>query len=284
MMTFFKLVLFDIYNGIVKRWRYVLLFFLVTLMTNVILYIKWQNLGVDIPEALSERLTFGDYILYPMAGIREYVPDSGMPIVVPALWLFIVLLTAYVTLHYADDDLHGFGVNTLVLSQKRIYWWLSKCCWLFCSILVYVAVMCVSSLLFVWISGGVISTQISQTMPQILELNPRELVDAPWDITGALCLFPLTVFAVCLIQTLLSLYIRPLLSFVVSAVILLMSAYAQNPWLIGNYAMTVRTDIFVEHTPVSVSAGLMIVPLICVAAVACGVFRINRMDIINREA
>ena len=279
MMTFFKLVLFDIYNGIVKKWKYAILFFLVTLMTNVILYILWQDLGVDIPEVLSERLTFGDYILYPIAGM-----GSGGAPVLPVLWLSVGLLTAYVTLHYADDDLHGFGVKTLVLSKKRTYWWLSKCCWLFCSVLVYFAVMCVSSLLFVWLSGGVVSTQITHAMPIILDISSNELVVAPWNITGALWLFLLTVFAVCLIQTVLSLYIRPLLSFLASMVMLLLSAYVQAPWFIGNFAMAVRTDIFVEHTPVSVIAGLIIVPVICAAAIACGVFRINRMDIINREA
>lgn len=212
-MTFIKLMLFDIHNGILRKWRPYSLCFLIVILLDTILYVILQNAGVTNSEILNAKLTLGDYILYPLAGMRRYIPEDNLPFVFPALWLFIILYFSYITLNYPNDDLHGFGINTLILSKKRSYWWLSKCCWLFFSVFIYFVIICISSLLFTVISKGEISLNISEFMPQILQLNLRELTAPPWDITKSLCLVPLTVFSVCLIQMLLSLFIKPLLSF-----------------------------------------------------------------------
>ena len=79
-----------------------------------------------------------------------------------------------------------------------------------------------------------------------------------------------------------TLWLKPIVSFLISVVILVASAYKLSPLLLGNYAMPVRNVIY-NGTGVTNAAGVLFSAAVIAAAVLFGAVRFRKYDVLPIE-
>jgi len=87
---------------------------------------------------------------------------------------------------------------------------------------------------------------------------------------------------IALLQMLLTFFMRPIFSYILSCVLLLSSAYFASPFLPGNYLMFFRTEIFSENG-LSIFLGFCTAFFMIVLSCVIGCLRIEQMDILEKE-
>ena len=127
------------------------------------------------------------------------------------------MFTAYITLYYPFDDLEESGQNILIRSGGRQLWWLSKCLWNLTSVVVFFLLAWGVMVLGCLITGNSLSMEISPEMSKILVLDPDNYPSLPIHvIPQTFLLMPLVVAAINLLQMTVSLFVKPLISFIIN--------------------------------------------------------------------
>ena len=225
--------------------------------------------------------TFVDLLLSVMGGMKEFHYEDGEMFLFPAVWIFFFLLLLFYTLRYPTQNLDGIGKSMLILSQNRRIWWFSKCVWCCVYVLTYFLLFYISAFMMGICLGGELTLQPSEYAPYALDAG-MYLKSPPWNLIPGLLLVPLVACAITMLQMVLTLWVKPIFAYVLSCVLLLSSAYFANPALIGNYAMLFRTDIFVEEG-FPLGWGFTAAVLLIALSLLMGYFRMEHMDILNRE-
>ncbi|MBM7542281.1 hypothetical protein [Amphibacillus cookii] len=227
--------------------------------------------------------TFIDYLFSMFAGIKEYVPSMTDEFLIPVKWLLLHLFILYSTLYYPSRDLSSLGINILIRTKGRIIWWISKCLWNICYVLVVYLLIFISVIIFCLIMKEPISLNINPMF-----VNDLLEAESPYDtfsnqLVYIILLFPMFLsISLNLLQMTLSLLIKPLYSFGVMAVILLSSAYLFTPYLAGNYGMPIRSNHVVENG-FTFSGGILLFLILIVGSFMIGCFYFRRYDILDME-
>lgn len=229
------------------------------------------------------QYTYGDYLLRIFGGMREYVPAPGEPFEIPYLWLINHVGILYFTLHYMHDDLEGVGWQMILRSGNRTGWWLSKCVWNAAAVVVLYLIAWGTVSLLAGLNHAVWSFEISPFMAEIMAPGPCQLISASWQVALEITILPLlATLAVSQVQMLLCLIVRPAVSYVVSIVLFLSSAYKLSPLLPGNYAMALRSDKIISNG-VSQMTGIEIHLFLILASVVLGNLLFQKYNILNKE-
>lgn len=271
---FFKIMKYDIKNGLVKEYKKYLLFVVFFISAGIIFRLSVLNESV---------VTFGNYNLFVHSGMEEYIPDFSNRFQFPIIWVCFHMLAYFSVLYYPYNDIDGFGKSVLIQSMNRSAWYFSKCCWVIISIAIYFALFMLSQAILCLFFGDSITLLITQDYAfYSIPVTVESFTEYPTDISVLLYALP---FAVCvalgLMQTALSLIIKPFYSYIASAAILIGSAYYLSPVMLGNYAMVQRSSIFLANG-VDARIGLVFCFLLSVASIICGIFIFNKYDILNR--
>ncbi|WP_017473060.1 hypothetical protein [Amphibacillus jilinensis] len=280
-MTFYKLLKYDVKNGFRLGLINLLIVALFALAFCIDFYLR-KN-GAYIFDASTPEGTFIDYLFYIFGGIKEYIPSRTDGFIFPVKWLLLHLFILYSTLYYPYRDLSSLGLNILVRTKGRMAWWLSKSLWNICYVLACYLVIFLTVFGFCLIMQEPISLNITPMF-----VNDLLEADSPFDIFSTqlvyiILFFPLFIsLALNLLQMTFVLFIKPLYSFGVMAVILLASAYLLTPILPGNYAMPIRSEHVVENG-VQVTDGVMMVLLLIAASFIAGCDYFRRYDILNDD-
>lgn len=96
---------------------------------------------------------------------------------------------------------------------------------------------------------------------------PREAISPAFIPTLLMVWF--AILTITLLQQLISLFIKPIGSFLVMAVFLFLSAYFMKPFFFGNYAMMIRNALLCEGG-VDAAEGILILSLVSLASIAGG--------------
>ncbi len=277
-MMFIKLIRYDLRNGLLRCWKKFLISFCMFTVFCFDLYLNWSNCRLN-PSDLS----LGDYALFLFRGMREYIPDSSQPFIFPILWMLFYILIFYIVLYYPFQDLNGFGKNILVNSRKRSLWWLSKCVWIIFSVITYFALAWAAAIIFSLTTGTNLSLQINKLQLMMLGVRDVEMVLPIKNFVGlAIILPPLVAISMCLMQLTISLFVKPLYSFLFSISVLLISAYYKSELLLGNYAMLIRLDIWSENGLKSIN-GIYFSIILGLVSIVIGCIYFCRTDIMNKE-
>lgn len=274
---FFKLLRYDLKEGILREYKKYLLFFFIFIVFCFDLTYKFSLLPIEAESS------YFDYVLYAFGGMKPYDPAGSDPFPFPIIWLAIHLLIGYFTLYYPYNDLMTVGQNILIRSGGRRSWWLSKCLWNMLSVVCCFALAWGAILLFCLAAGVPITNTI---FPELL-YSIFEIDDNVPALTGAfwipLFVLPLLVsLALNLLEMTLSLFLKPLFSFGVYAVVLLSSAYLFTPYMIGNFAMPIRSHMILSNGMTS-RMGIMIAGVLIVLCIAVGSIYFKRYDILNND-
>ena len=183
-----------------------------------------------------------------------------------------------------SDDLSGLGQYVICRSGKRRNWWLSKCLWNFTSVLIYFVLSNIIVLLFAIFNNAELSFNISENMNLICCVGDGQYPIAQWNI-GFLQLYLMPILvcsAISMLQMFISLFVRPLVSYIVTIVIYFSSMYKLSDLLLGNYAMILRSDSTTMNG-VSSSWGIIFSVGLIVVAVVSGLIYFKNYNILSRE-
>ena len=276
-MKYIKLVKFDYKYGILKRWYTYSLYALLTLFACMDFSFRLKSFDIA-------NFSLGDCLFYFYSGISEYIPKPDEPIQIPYLWLLLNLLVCYFNVHYMSDDLSGLGQYVICRSGKRRNWWLSKCLWNFTSVLIYFVLSNIIVLLFAIFNNAELSFNISENMNLICSVGDGQYPIAQWNI-GFLQLYLMPILvcsAISMLQMFISLFVRPLVSYIVTIVIYFSSMYKLSDLLLGNYAMILRSDSTTMNG-VSSSWGIIFSVGLIVVSVVSGLIYFKNYNILSRE-
>jgi len=280
-VKFSKLLKYDLKNGFKLNLINLLIIIIFVSAFCIDFYLR-KNSAYRLDDSIPPG-TFIDYLFYIFAGIKEYIPSMTDEFLIPVKWLLLLLFILYSTLYYPYRDLSSLGLNVLLRTKGRTAWWISKCIWNICYVLVTYVLIFLTVIVFCLLMKEPISLDIT---PMFV----NEILDAtsPYDtfsiqLAYIILLLPLLMsIGLNLLQMTLVLFIKPLYSFGVIAVILLSSAYLFSPYLPGNYAMPIRSNHVVENG-MSFSGGLIVFLIIFSVSFIVGSIYFRRYDILDEE-
>lgn len=275
-MKFFKLLKFDLLQGIIKEYKKYIFFILLVLLAC-------SEFSAVLRSFDEYTASCGDFLLYIYGGMCEYIPVPGIVFEIPYLWLINHILILYFTLNYMNNDLSGFGQQVIFRSKNRFSWWLSKCLWQVAAITTFYFISWVTIYIYLLIDNKEISFKISDFMPQIMGFGIDVENFSHTNLNIEITVLPL-LFTVCLglFQMTLCLFIKPIFSYVISCIVCVSSAYYLNPLFLGNYSMAIRNDKLISNG-VNTIIGSMFIFFIGTISVVIGLIKFQKHNILYKE-
>lgn len=281
-MKYIKLLWFDIRQGLLRKPLLFAIPIIVSLIACFDLADRVSVLNSLAYFGTNTQAGFADFIMYIYGGMDQYTPDSGNPFMFPVRWFVVFLSIAFITLNYPYKDMQAYGQQILVRTKGRTAWWLSKCSWNILSVLVYHGLIFLTAILFCIFTKSNLAGAINKELLYIVfqtEIPHMASNTTIWTFT--MLFFPIFVSVrINLLQMMVALFIKPMFSFLITAFLMISSAYFTSPYLVGNYAMPMRYDVVIT-SGVSASIGMLISTILALTAVIIGSIRFHRYDILS---
>lgn len=174
------------------------------------------------------------------------------------------------------------NVQLLLRAGDKKQYWLSKILCITISTSLYFVLGVIVTLGCGFALGGVSSLEIDKLILNVMNLSsmvPREATGPAFIPTLLMVWF--AILTITLLQQLISLFIKPIGSFLVMAVFLFLSAYFMKPFFFGNYAMMIRNALLCEGG-VDAAEGILILSLVSLASIVGGCIVYDRKDILSK--
>lgn len=276
-MRIFSFLGYDIRQGFRRNKYRLLVIVLIAVSSCVELYTykKVYYSQTNIPQA-----TYMDYNFFILRGRKPYDPETELHFIFPVRWILIYLYLLYTTLYYPYKDLlNSIGNHLLVLGQSRRGWWISKCIWNILFVMCYYIAIYVTVFCFCQITNESMGTCITESLA--IDFMDVKFVSDGYMLAIYTILLPiLTAIALSLLEMFLALFIKPFFGFCTVAVLLLASSYVFSPWLIGNYAMPMRS-IYALESGVIFQNGIFINLAVIVCCILGGAKVFQNYDVIS---
>jgi len=275
-MKFIKLLTFDLRNGFLKNK-------LLLLMAIIFPALCCFDISYQVRLA-KDSASFADYFTYLYGGMKEYIPSPTDPFMFPVIWTVLFLVLPFATLNYPLNDIQSFGQQTLLRTKGRLIWWLSKCCWNVLSCVFYHLIVIGIIVLFCLITQTELRMNIhGDILWSIFQIKEANRLSGQIELNIGLILAPILIsISLNLFQMALSLFIKPVFSFLSILIIVLSSSYLLSPFMIGNYAMVVRSNVIINNG-VNFTIGMIIGLFLSFISLMVGTVKFIYYDIINKE-
>lgn len=280
---FYRIFALDVRRSLLGRWKRFSVALLFFVLVAFACKISFANAYLQSPELTPFATpTLGDFLLYAFGGCDLYIFDLDRPFAIPFQWLLLILLAIYINFDLTEESSAGVNVQLLLRAGDKKQYWLSKILCITISTSLYfmlgviVTLGCGSAL------GGVSSLEIDNLILNVMNLSsmvPREATGPAFIPTLLMVWF--AILTITLLQQLISLFIKPIGSFLVMAVFLFLSAYFMKPFFFGNYAMMIRNALLCEGG-VDAAEGILILSLVSLASIAGGCVVYDRKDILSK--
>lgn len=282
-MKFIKDMFFDIKNGLLKN--YSLLVLPVVLSIILFFYSKDQiKLVLNSPEVNVKKASFADVWFYLYGGMKPYVPSADNPFQIPVIWIGIFIIVSFLVLNYPVNNMLGIGSHILVQTGGRGKWWLSKCIWNITSTLIYHFVFIMVLVILCGMFDYSLNIDLHmEAQERLFDIWGEMKVNEEADLAVGMIIVPILIsIAINLVQMTLSLFIKTVFSFLVISATMLSSVYFLSPVMIGNYAMPLRYNSFIEQG-VSYKCGALVAIAVIFITSIVGLVRFKKYDILNWE-
>jgi len=278
---FFKLIKYDLRQGIAAQYKKLIAVIALFSAAYADFYIKLRVYS-SADAVFPINGSFGDALLSVFGGCEPFQPGVDSQFIFPAVWILMYFLLSYFVLYYPYNNLEDNGRYLLISSGSRRMWWLSKCVWNICSVLLFFILGWCVIFAGCAVTDRELSLGISQNIWMFLNMKPSDEFMMSKTMTFEIMAMPVIVMvAHNLFEMTLSLYIRPIFSFVFTCVITLVSAYFQSPWLMCCYAIPVRSGAMTA-SGFSCIQGVILSVLTALISVVVGTVKFQRYDIIKR--
>lgn len=276
--VFRKMLVHDLSSGIVLNAKHFIPFLLCAIVACLLFGTDVANSSMLTSPA---RLTFFDYLIQFFRGMKEFTALSPTDrFDLPVWYLLPSICLAYVVGLYPLRDLKRFGLQVITRAQNRTYWWLSKCVWCVCTVLVAYLLYYACFLVMALMNGGDVFSFTPEVNGVLSLVDTARATTAEMWIWGvAIPVFTSVAFS--LFQLTVSLYTRPVFGMLAVVSLLALSAFYAHPFWAGNYLMLIRTPLNVENplqstllSAVAVNGALILL------SVTAGLIRFKRYDIL----
>lgn len=282
-MKFIKTLLFDLYNGIVKK---VFLFICPALIALISVAdgISKINSYVSISDNSYTQHSLGDLWFYIYGGMEKYVYTPGNTFDFPVIWTFVFFVCALLVLNYPTKDMLGTGAHYLVSGGSRSKWWLSKVIWNILSTIIYHGIIFLVIVVLCVISNIDIRFGINQPLIEYMyEFKNEVILYFVESIPVKVILLPVVIsVAMNLLQMTLTLFIPPVHSFIVNCGFMVASAYMMTVFFAYNFAMPLRYN-WIYEGGFNYKYGYIVAAGIIVVSIITGLIRFKYYDIIKKE-
>lgn len=280
---FCRIFALDVRRSLLGRWKRFSVALLFFVLVTFACKISFSNAYLQSPELTPFATpTLGDFLLYAFGGCDLYIFDLDRPFAIPFQWLLLILLAIYINFDLTEESSAGVNVQLLLRAGDKKQYWLSKILCITISTSLYFVLGVIVTLGCGSALGGVSSLEIDNLILNVMNLSsmvPREATGPAFIPTLLMVWF--AILTITLLQQLISLFIKPIGSFLVMAVFLFLSAYFMKPFFFGNYAMMIRNALLCEGG-VDAAEGILILSLVSLASIAGGCVVYDRKDILSK--
>ena len=278
-MKFIKFFHLDFRRGMHTVWR---LYLCGTILFSLLCLDFWNRSRIFLELYPDASRSLGDLALYIFGGMKKFIPTPGAVFPFPTVWLLVMALACFSSLWYPLNDLYGFGKTLLTACQSRKRWYLAAV-WCGVTVSLYFLLGWAVLLFGCLAMGGKFTWTISPYMMELMEITDVASTVEDWQLTLQLTLLPwLVAVTLSQLQLCLSLWMQPVLGWVISIVVLLSSAYYASPFLLGNYAMALR-DQQVLSGGVDCRVGAAYCLVLLLLSVLTGLVSFRHTDILGKE-
>ena len=252
------------------------------LMLILVCLFRFLALGND---GIFLDVGFIDCFACLFGGMSEYDPYYDKSFNVPASWLCVCLMGAFVVLSYPTRNLESIGIKQCIAAHGRWCWWISKCIWTVACTFFYwllsIAVSMVTSGTWFWGEG----LALSAATPELLGFfaaGDCVAFEGSQELLHFVVGVPFVLSALNLIQLALSVNTNPLVAFAVTAATLIIAAFYLDSFLLGNYLMLARSELVI-HDGVNAVCGIVLSLVVGASAVYMGGRAFDRHDLLGKE-
>ena len=273
-----KLFLFDLRNGtrFIAKGFLIIPFFVSLVCFEFLLRLKETSLLN--PQYANAQPTLGDFAMYLFGGMKPYIPNPDEPFLFPVAWFLVFGICLFLTLYYPVHDRETFGKMVIAYSGSRTKWWISKCSWVVSATVIYFICCWIVLIVNCLIYGGQFTLSVSPYMRDIFMLSETVPPDQ-WSVCHVLLLMPPLIASACgILQMLLTLWVRPIICFLISAIIMLASAYSCVSVFIANYAFCIRSNVILTNG-FSFTAGVLYSLVLSILCVLIGRHRFRNFNL-----
>lgn len=277
---FCRIFALDVRRSLLGRWKRFSVALLFFVLVAFACKISFSNAYLQSPQLSPFTvLTLGDFLLYAFGGCDGVRSASlfgfDRPFAIPFQWLLLILLAIYINFDLTEESSAGVNVQLLLRASDKKQYWLSKILCITISTSLYFMLGVIVTLGCGFALGGVSSLEIDKLILNVMNLSsmiPREATSPAFIPTLLMVWF--AILTITLLQQLISLFIKPIGSFLVMAVFLFLSAYFMKPFFFGNYAMMIRNALLCEGG-VDAAEGILILSLVSLASIVGGLRRLR---------
>lgn len=265
--SFIRLVKYDCGKGFREnRLKWVIAVFIIAFFTDGIL--KQSRLYLDESGLFVYMTEF-------FRGMPEYIPSETSVFELPGSWFLYYGFFFFLSGFYPVSDLYGCGMKTLLATENRTKWILSKYLWTALQAVCYFAAAYLILLLWSLIFGN-FSTPAELCLG-LYGTEPAAL--GPGRLLSTWFILPLTItIALSFLQLTIGIAVSTIAGYIVTLTILTVSCYWMKPWLPGNYLMLLRSSLLTEGG-MQFLPGMLLGAGLILCSVTTGVLVFQRKDI-----
>ncbi len=276
-MSFFKLIKYDIKNGLLRNWIF--------LFAPAFTLLQCTRCGRELLFFDTDG-TWCVYVIYLFKGmeiVKRQTLTNGYNM--PVFWILLILLPLFITFQYPFRDMTGMGTQILLRSGSRHRWWRSKWLWNLACAAVYILLLWGTAALYCLCRGIPLSMEISVNAANLLFSDANVIGEematlaVRQEVFTILILPFLVITALCMVEMLFSLVFGPLYSLLSCVAFLTAGTCAAFPVLFVNFANLVRSSAFVTDG-LDGRVGLAVCIIVLLGTVLAGRIVFRNTDIL----
>lgn len=232
-----RIIFNDLKNGL---WRRIFLFLPIPLFVFFVAFSHMKQTA-----DYGSQGSFLSAVLAVMEGIKVIEDPSEFAFISPffiLLYSWLILITAY----YAYDDMKEYGIQTFTRCGQKYSWWISKCIWNFCTVMLYYGLIYLTCFLVAVIWGNP-SFTVDETVWNFLFMAEKEMASGRTFFLYVFVLPVFTALALSMAQMFLSITFSPIAGAAANILVLLVSISCLSQWLPGNYLMFLRMFLRIDE-------------------------------------
>ena len=265
-----KIITYDIRNGIwINLWKYLLIGGV--LAFSVVSLLPYAR-TFPMSHAGIGRMTMGDVLFYLMHGDKPYHPDVSFEFSLPQITYLLQAGFHFILGWYPVQDFGQAGIQVMTRCGSRYKWWIGKCGFWFAALVLFEGLIIGTAGVGALLAGASFSLEAQgEWITALYFVDVPPVVIPPLKLIYLTLLLPAAVsFALGIWQMAFSLLFHPFYAYLGVMGYLYFSTYFTKWYLIGNYAMTLRSNFVLPEGQESVQSewGLPI----CLFLIATGLF------------
>ncbi len=254
------LYLTDLRLGLICTNAFILIVFALAFVVQMLIFSKLSSIYPEYLPSIQDGLTL---LTAGSVSDQQSVSKSGA---MPWGWIMFYLLMLFILLLYPCTAQGGLGSKPLIAFGSKLTWWFTKLIWIACCTLALYAALLLSSFLAIWVHQGTSDGGISPILLEFLGFDLANLASESPTIWGAFGLSCFVLFLLGTMQFAIAVLLNPLVAYIVSSAVVLLSPFCQHPLLLGNWLMAMRSNTLCVNGLNILHGFALAVILFCITA------------------